>query len=168
MTVPAVGRGVAGIIGLALASRVAIPMTPVPITAQTLAVTLIAALYGWRLGLVTVAAWLGLAAAGLPLLAEGASGVARFAGPTGGYLLAFPVATVAVGGLCEHGWDRRFGSALGAMLTGNAICLLIGFLWLAGSIGLAGAAMRGVMPFLPGALLKSIAGAAILRIVRRG
>ena len=168
MTVRAVGRVIAGIIVVALASRVAIPMTPVPITAQTLAVTVIAALYGWRLGLVTVVAWLGLAAAGLPFLAGGTSGLTRFAGPTGGYLLAFPVATVAVGWLCEHGWERRFGSALGAMLTGNAICLLIGFIWLAGSIGLAGAAMRGLMPFLPGALLKSIAGAMIVRIVGRG
>lgn len=82
---------VAGTAILALASRVEVPMAPAPVTLQTLAVTLIGALYGWRLGAITVLAWLGQAAMGLPVLASGKFGLAPFVGPTAGYLFAFPL-----------------------------------------------------------------------------
>lgn len=80
----------AGTLVLALASRLAVPMVPVPITMQTFAVTMIGALYGWRLGSLTLLAWLGEAMLGLPVLAGGAFGLAPFFGPTAGYLVSFP------------------------------------------------------------------------------
>src|SRR5262245_33102727 len=86
------GAVVIGSLFLALSSYVQVPLIPVPITMQTFAVALVGALYGWRLGGITIIAWLVEGAVGLPVLAGGASGVHHFVGPTGGYLFAFPVA----------------------------------------------------------------------------
>lgn len=152
-----------GIAVLALSSRVAIPMVPVPITLQTLAVTLIGALYGWRLGALTVVAWLAAAALGLPLLSDGAGGPAPFTGPTAGYLFAFPFAAALVGVLVGRGWNgRRPGRAFLAMAAGNALCLILGAAWLAAAFGAATAVKVGLLPFLPGAVVKSALAAAML------
>jgi biotin transport system substrate-specific component len=153
---------IAGVVVLALSSWIAIPMIPVPITLQTLAVTVIGALLGWRLGGVTVVLWLVLAAAGLPLLAEGASGVTRFTGAGGGYLFAFPVAAVFVGWLTGRGVADSWVGALGGMAVGTLICLTGGWLWLGATIGLGGAFAIGVAPYLIGALVKTLTGAVIV------
>ncbi len=93
-----------GTVFLALLAQVSIsllPFTPVPITGQTLGVLLIGALYGpWR-GALCLLAYLGEGAAGLPVFAGGASGAATLIGPTGGYLIAFPVAAAIVGLLVQ-------------------------------------------------------------------
>ncbi|MES2096252.1 MAG: biotin transporter BioY [Pseudomonadota bacterium] len=158
---------IAGIAVLALASRIAIPMAPVPITLQTLAVTVIGALYGWRLGVATVVAWLVLAVAGLPVLAEGASGIARFTGASGGFLFAFPIAALCVGQLTESGVADRWVGAIAVMTAGTLICLTGGWLWLGARIGLGGAFAIGVAPYLAGALIKTLVGAAIVSGWRR-
>ncbi|TKD52035.1 biotin transporter BioY [Sphingomonas baiyangensis] len=152
---------------LVLASYVAIPMQPVPITLQTLVVPLIGALLGARLGTAAVLAWLAAGALGAPVLAEGASGIARFTGPGGGYLAAFPMAAWLVGRLAARGWAARPGRALGLMLAANALCLALGGLWLAAAISAKAAIASGVLPFLPGALAKSAAGAGILLLLSR-
>lgn len=155
---------IAGVVILTLGSWAVLPLDPVPISGQTLAVTVIGAVFGWRLGAVAVIVWLALAAAGAPLLAAGTSGLARFIGATGGYLFAFPFAAALVGWLAEKGWTRRFGSALAAMLLGNALCLLVGAVWLAAFLGLTAGFAKGVLPFLPGALLKSFVGALLVAL----
>jgi len=161
-----VGAVVVGSLFLALSSYVQVPMIPVPVTMQTFAVTLVGALYGWRLGGITIIAWLVEGAAGLPVLAGGASGVHHFVGPTGGYLLAFPVAGALMGWLAERGWNgNRVVLAFLGMLLSNAACLLLGAAWLAVLIGPERAVMLGVMPFLVGALLKSALGAATLKLL---
>jgi biotin transport system substrate-specific component len=148
---------------LAASSHLAVPMIPVPMTMQTLAVTMVGALYGWRLGMLTVLAWLLEGAAGLPVFANGSAGVAHLMGPTAGYLLAFPVAAALVGSLVERGWDgRRVVLAFAAMLIGNAVCLALGARWLAVGIGMDRALAVGVTPFVLGGILKSILGAALL------
>lgn len=160
------GAVVLGTALLALSSHLAVPMIPVPITMQTLAVTLIGALYGWRLGAITVIAWLAQAALGLPVLAGG-GGAHHFVGPTAGYLFAFPVAAALTGWLAERGWNgARPGLAFMAMLAGNAVCLAFGALWLAALIGPAQAVLLGVTPFLLGAFLKSALGAVVLKLAR--
>lgn len=159
---------VLGTLVLALASRISVPMVPVPVTMQTLAVTSIGAFYGWRLGALTIIAWLIEGAAGLPVLSNGAAGLAHFAGPTGGYLFAFPIVAAMVGWLAERGWNgRNLPLAFMAMLLGNALCLVIGAAWLATLIGFERALLAGVAPFLLGGLLKSALGAAILRAFTR-
>ena len=152
-----------GAVVLAIASYIAIPMVPVPITLQTLAVTTIGALYGPRLGAFTVIVWLAMGMLGLPVFAGGGGGISHFLGPTAGYLLAFPVAAAVTGGLVARGWTgQKPAFAFAAMLIGNLVCLSLGAAWLATQIGLQAAINAGFAPFLPGAAIKSAMGMALL------
>jgi biotin transport system substrate-specific component len=155
---------VVGTAFLALSSHIAVPMVPVPITMQTFAVTLIGALYGWRLGALTVVLWLMQGALGLPVLAPGAAGLAKFVGPTAGYLYAFPLAAALTGALAERGWNgQRVTLAFTSMLLGNVLCLVVGAAWLSTLVGVEKAIVAGVTPFIVGAVLKAALGAAVLR-----
>jgi biotin transport system substrate-specific component len=134
---------------------------------QTLAATLIGALYGWRLGALTIAVWLLQGALGLPVFANGAGGIPHLLGRTGGYLFAFPIAAAATGWLAVRGWTGdRVVRAFLAMLAGNALCLGIGGAWLAILIGAEKAFWLGVAPFVLGAIVKSALGAAILKAMQ--
>ena len=105
---------------------------------------------------------------GLPVLAGGAGGLAYFAGPTGGYLAAFPIAAAMTGWMAERGWNgRRVGLAFASMLAANLLCLALGALWLSSTLGIEKAVAFGVTPFLVGALIKSALGAAILKAATR-
>lgn len=157
----------AGTLVLALASQIAVPMVPVPITMQTFAVTMIGALYGWRLGVLTVLAWLGEAMIGFPVLANGTGGLAPFAGPTAGYLVAFPLMALMVGWLAERGWTGdNIVRSFAAHLAANAICLALGGLYLGSLIGAEKGWLLGVAPFILGAVLKSALAAAVLKGIR--
>jgi len=135
---------------------------------QTLAVTLVGAVYGWRLGTATIIAWLIEGAIGFPVLAGGSAGLQNFVGPTAGYLFAFPVAGAFVGWLAERGWTgNRTILALTAMLAGNIICLISGAAWLSRMVGWERAIALGVLPFLLGGVVKSALGAATLRALAR-
>lgn len=79
---------VVGTIMLTLSSYITVPMYPVPVTMQTYAILMVGALYGWRMGTLTVIAWLGQAAIGMPVLAGGTGGPAVFVGPTAGYIFS--------------------------------------------------------------------------------
>jgi len=160
-----VGAVALGTLFLALSSYIEVPMVPVPITMQTFAVTLIGALYGWRLGAITITAWLVEGAVGFPVLSGGAAGVVHFVGPTGGYLFAFPLVGALVGWLAERGWNgNKVLLAFAAMLLGNLACLILGTAWLAVMIGAEQAVTFGFLPFLLGGLLKSALGAATLKL----
>lgn len=155
---------ISGTMILALTSQITVPMLPVPITLQTLIVPLIGALYGWRLGALTVLAWLGEAAAGMPVLAGGNGTLAAFAGPTAGYLFAFPIIAALAGFLAERGWNGcNLPKAFATFLTANILALVVGAAWLSLSVGVEKALLVGITPFLIGGLLKSALGAAILK-----
>lgn len=166
-----VQQAVAVVLGsllLAASSYIQVPMVPVPITMQTFAVALVGALYGWRLGSITIVFWLAQGALGMPVLAGGAAGLHRFVGPTGGYLLAFPFAGALMGWLAERGWNgNRVVLAFFGMLMSNLVCLLLGAAWLAALVGAEKAIVSGVLPFLVGSLLKSALGAATLKALAR-
>jgi len=114
----------------ALAAQIAIPIGPVPITMQTFAVTLTGALLGPRLGAAALIAYLIEGASGLPFFAGGLGGLGVLLGPTGGYLVSFPAAAYITGAFSEHGWDRRFLTAVAAMAIGSLVILLAGWSWL--------------------------------------
>ncbi|MEN3164067.1 biotin transporter BioY [Tistrella mobilis] len=164
-------RGAAVLIGAALlaaSSFAELPMVPVPMTMQTFAVFVIGALYGWRLGGLTILVWLAAGAAGLPVLADGTSGIDRFTGATGGYLIAFPIAGALTGLLAERGWNgERPVHALAAMILAHAICLALGAAWLSTKIGLDRAIEHGVLPFIAGGLVKSALAVAVLMLLAR-
>lgn len=150
------------------ASWIEVPMVPVPMTMQTYAIATIGALYGWRLGALTVTVWLALAFAGLPLLAGGTGDAALFVGPTAGYLLAFPLMAGLIGWLAERGWTAgSLVRSVAAMLLGSALVLLLGTAWLAVSIGVEPAIIHGLLPFLLGDALKAALAAATVEAARR-
>ena len=157
-------RVVAANILLAMCSHIAIPLpwTPVPITGQTFGVLLVAVLLGARRATIAVVLYLLEGMAVLPVLAPfGAPGAARFLGPTAGYLLAYPPAAFATGWLAERGAKIWFLPLAGvrlaaALLSGEAIIFLCGWSWLAVGAALGGrnAFLLGVLPFLPGEVIK--------------
>ncbi|HEY3580653.1 MAG TPA: biotin transporter BioY [Pyrinomonadaceae bacterium] len=149
---------------IAAAAQFAIHIGPIPITGQTFAVLLTGALLGSRLGAAAVIAYLVEGAIGLPFFAGGAAGIIRFFGPTGGYLVAFPAAAFVVGAFAEHGWDRRYASAVAAMTIGSVIVFLGGWAWFSVLTQTAPvAAFRiTVLPYLVGDVIKIMLAAAVL------
>jgi biotin transport system substrate-specific component len=156
---------IGGSLFIALCARTTIPLpfSPVPITGQTLAVLLIGALLGSRRGSLCLLAYLVEGVVGLPVFATGgAVGLARLAGPTGGYLVGFVAAAYVTGLLAERGWDRKAGTTLLAMLLGNAVIYAFGLPWLALLVGSQNALALGLYPFIAGDLVKAALATALL------
>ena len=151
-----------GVALLAVTAQVEIPLWPVPVTGQTFGVLLLGALYGSRRGALATALYVAVGAAGLPVFAGGAGGVARLFGPTGGYLAGFVAAAWVVGRLSEGGWDRRPAMAVAAMLAGTAVIYAFGLLWLSAFVGPSRAVAAGLVPFVVGDALKIALAAAAL------
>jgi biotin transport system substrate-specific component len=150
---------------LAAASWAEIPMVPVPMTLQTYALFVIAALAGRYLAAAIVVVWLFQAAIGFPVLAGGAGGLDAVTGPTIGFLAGMLAAAPIVGGFAE---TRRGWVALTLMfVVGHALVLGMGWAGLVLS-GLqpANAFTGGVAPFLPGALVKSLAAALTVALAQ--
>lgn len=155
-----------GALVIAVSSFLAIPMMPVPVTMQTFAITVVGALYGWRLGGITVVIWLFAGAIGMPVFANGNAGLAYFIGPTSGYLLSFPIIAIFMGGLAERGWNgQRPGLVLMSALFANIVCLIIGAGRLALMIGIEKALLVGVLPFIIGCLIKACLAAGTLAVI---
>ena len=159
-----VAIALAGVAVLTASSYIAVPLWPVPVTMQTLAVIAMGALLGPRIGAVVVLAWLGAALAGAPLLAGGAGGPAAFVGPTAGYLVAFPVAAFVAGFLPRAMTVTGHATRFGGYLALHVLILAAGWAWLATLIGAEAAFAAGVTPFLIGAVLKGGLAAAIFAI----
>jgi biotin transport system substrate-specific component len=158
---------VAGSLFLAACSWIEVPMVPVPMTMQTFGFVLLGALCGWRLALGASLAYLIEGAAGLPVLAGGAAGAHHFVGPTGGYLVAFPLAAALVGWLAERGWTTGPVRSFAAMIIGHAVILGLGTAYLATKIGAEKAITLGLLPFLVGSVLKSGLATAAVELTRR-
>lgn len=150
---------------MALSAKLSVPFYPVPVTMQSLAVLLIAAAFGSRLGAATMALYLVEGALGLPVFAGTPAhgiGLAYMVGPTGGYLVGYVAAAYAVGFFAERGADRSVPRLLGAMTLGHAILFATGFAWLASLIGPEKAWLGGVLPFIIGTVVKTLLGALLV------
>ena len=124
-----------GIAALAIAAKISVPMwpSPVPITLGTFAVLTIGAAYGPRLGLATILGYLAVGALGFDVFAGSSAdktGLAYMLGGTGGYLVGYVLATLALGVAARRGWDRSVGGMALAMLAGNLLIYIPGALWL--------------------------------------
>jgi biotin transport system substrate-specific component len=149
-----------------------IPFTPVPLTLQPMVVLVGAAALGARLGASSQVLYLMLGIAGLPVFAASPilpQGFGRLLGPTGGYLLAYPLAAFVTGYLAERGYDRRYLSSLLAMFAGLAMLFLGGVTWLAfftiAPIGLAAALATGLYPFIIPDIAKVCVASGVLPVV---
>ena len=149
-----------GSLALAISAKVQVPFWPVPITMQSMMVLLIGAIFGARMGALTILAYLAEGLVGLPVFAGMAAGPAYFAGPTGGYLLGFLLSAAFAGWAAERGWARDLPRTLLVMLLGHVLIFAPGLLWLAVLLGWSKAVAFGVAPFLLATLLKSSLGAA--------
>ena len=153
----------AGVFLMALLSQLRFQIGPVPITGQTLGVLLIGAAYGFGLGGFTMLAYLFVGGLGLGVFSGGAAGWAVLSGATAGYLLGFPVAAAVVGWLAQRGFDRRVGATALAMLLGNLIIYVPGLLWLNQFAPDWPTTLQwGLVPFVPGDVLKLILAALLL------
>lgn len=137
---------------------VPLPFTPVPMTLQTAFVVLAGALLGPRLGAASQLAYLAMGVAGLPVFYGGTFGLAHLLGPTGGYLLAFPV-TAYVAGLVARPSGRKSLGELGRLFAGLFVASLVilagGAAWLAAVTGdVSGALTLAIVPFLIGDVVK--------------
>ena len=156
---------VTGVVALVVASRLAIPIGPVPITLQTYALFVVAGMFGGRLALIAVLAWLVLAALGAPVLADGAGGWRAVTGHTAGFLAGM----AAAAWICGRGAERTSGvlRLTALFLAGHAIVLAVGWAGLASFMSPGPAFEFGILPFLPGAVVKSVAAALTVRMVAR-
>lgn len=153
----------------ALAAQVAFPLpwTPVPVSGQTFAVLLSGAVLGARRGALAQVLYLAEGALGLPVFAGADAGAAHLVGPSGGYLVAFPLAAALVGVLCERGFDRRFGTMFAAMLLGSVTIFALGLAQLSRFVPAGTLLAQGLWPFVPGDLVKSALAAAAFPSVWR-
>ena len=160
---------VLGVAALAIAAKIKIPMWPVPITMGTFAVLSIGAAYGPRLGFATILGYMIVGALGFDVFANSSAeafGLEYMMGGTGGYLLGYVLATLALGWFARNGWDRSIGSMAFAMLIGNALIYIPGLLWLGQLYGWDKPILDwGLWPFLIGDGLKLALAALVFPLV---
>ena len=164
---------VAALTAAAAQISVPLPFTQVPFTFQPMVVLLGGLALGPRLGLASQLLYLVAGIAGLPVFAASATlppGALRLMGPTGGYLMAYPLAAFLTGYLAERGLDRRYLTSVLAMLAGLVVVYACGAAWLgmfarvgtSAPIGLHAALVTGVYPFIAADVLKLLVAASIL------
>jgi len=155
-----------GAVLTAYAAQLVIPMWPVPITAQTLAVLLVGSVLGATRGAISLVTYFSMGALGLPVFSAATS---MSFGPTFGYLVGFVAAAAVVGYLSERGWHKTVAGVLASFAIANTVIYLFGLPWLAFALGnlgaandLASVAAAGLAPFIIGDVLKMLLAAALL------
>ena len=157
-----------GAVFTAYAAQLVIPMWPVPITAQTLAVLLVGSVLGATRGAISLIVYFSMGAVGLPVFSAATS---LSFGPTFGYLVGFIAAAAVVGYLSQRGWHKSVAGVLGSFAIANSVIYLFGLPWLAfalGSLGVANdfasVAAAGLEPFIIGDVIKMTLAGALLPI----
>ena len=144
-----------GVAFLSIMSQVLIPLpyTPVPISLGTFGVTLMALLYGRKLGTATILSYVAAGSLGAPIFAGGKAG--SLFSPTGGYILGYIIAVVILGYLADKGVTKSYVKTILSLMLSSTIILTLGALQLSLFLPGKNAFMIGVLPFLPGDALKS-------------
>ncbi|TPW70964.1 biotin transporter BioY [Schumannella sp. 10F1B-5-1] len=186
-----IGRSLLGDIGLvaggvlftAVLAQVSIELPIVPITGQTLAVLLVGATLGAARGALSMIVYAAAGAAGLPVFSGLSSGVHVLLGTTGGFIVSYVVSAAFVGWLSEQAWDRRRVTAMLTFLGGTVVTFAIGVPWLYASLtrlgpevwraegydsALAAAFGLGLLPFIPGGIIKAGLAAVLIPLCWRG
>ncbi|MBE3111776.1 MAG: biotin transporter BioY [Acidobacteria bacterium] len=153
----------AGVALLSISAQVRFPLpfTPVPVTGQTFAVLFLGGSLGSRMGIASAGGYWIAGACGMPVFNGGSGGWAVASGATGGYMLGFAAAAFAVGWFAERGWNRGRGIVV-PLLVGEALIYVFGLPWLALFVGPRHVLQSGLLPFIPGDLVKIAAVTAAL------
>ena len=156
-----------GSLVISLLAQISIPLsfTPVPITGQTFGVALISLLWGRLRGFSAVAIYLAIGFSGFPVFAFGKSGFSF--GPTCGYLLGMLMVAYLMGTLADRGWTESFWKTWMAAFCGSCVTFLVGVLVLSLFIPKESLLTAGVLPFIPGDLIKTLLVCFIVRQVAR-
>lgn len=160
------------VLGAALTAglaQISIPLWPVPITGQTLAVLLVGATLGAVRGGLSLTAYAAAGIIGLPVFAPEDDGThtvgwTAILGPTGGYIIGFIIAAAFIGWLSQRQWDRRFPKAVLTFVGGSLIVFAVGLPWLSFVLGtdLETTLQYGLYPFIVGGIVKALIAAALL------
>ncbi len=160
---------IAGTALVAVLAQVAIPLWPVPVTGQTLAVLLVGAGLGAARGAASLSLYALLGAVGLPIYSEASSGWSVLMGPTGGYIIGFIASAAIVGWAAERSWDRGWYKPIITFIGGSLVVFAFGLPWLAVALGQLGlpndlqsVLIAGFYPFIIGGLIKAAIAAALL------
>ena len=150
----------------AIAAQVQVPLWPVPITAQTLAVLLVGSSLGALRGTLAMVLYAVLGMVGLPVFSDAGSGMGVILGPTGGYIVGFVFAAAFTGWIAQRSWDRRILRSILAFLAGTVVTFLIGLPWLAIVLGLdlQQTLQAGLYPFIIGGTVKAIVAAGVVTL----
>ena len=151
----------------AAAAQISIPLpfTDVPFTFQPMVVLIGGLALGPRLAVASQVLYLAAGIAGFPVFAASATlppGIGRLFGPTGGYLMSYPLAAFVVGYLGARGFDRRYITSLVAMLAGLTVIFLCGVVWLSLLVGWRAALVAGFYPFVLADVSKLLVGAGVM------
>jgi len=153
--------GASLLVALCARLTVPLPLTPVPLTLGNFGVLVVGVLLGSKRGFAALALYVAQGAAGLPVFAAGTGGLAPLLGPTGGYLLAYPVAAFVAGWVAEHG-TGAFGRFVLAALAAEVVIFAGGLAWLMLLTQGAEQAMQfGLYPFVFAEIAKVAAAAGI-------
>ena len=150
-----------GTILLTVSAKVQVPFWPVPMTMQTFIVFLIGMVYGWRLSLYTLLAYLAEGAVGLPVFANG-GGLIYLTGPTAGYLYGMLFASILIGKLSEYGFSNSYVKSFLALVFGSLVIFSFGVLYLGMIIGYDKAISAGLLPFIPSEIFKIALAVSII------
>ena len=144
-----------GVAFLSIMSQVLIPLpyTPVPISLGTFGVTLMALLYGRKLGTATILSYVTAGSLGAPIFAGGKAG--SLFSPTGGYILGYIVSAIILGYLADRGVTKSYLKTILSLMLSSTIILTLGALQLSLFVAGKNVFVIGVLPFLPGDALKS-------------
>lgn len=148
----------------AVAAQIAIPLWPVPITGQTLAVLLVGSALGATRGALSMVLYALLGIVGLPVFAEGNSGLGVIGSASGGYIIGFIASAALVGWIAQTARDRRLLGAVLSFVGGTIVTFAFGLVWLAAVLGtdLPTTLEYGLYPFIVGGAIKALLGAAII------
>jgi biotin transport system substrate-specific component len=160
---------VLSLIGFALlfaCSQITIPIQPVPITLQTIAVMIIGLTFPTRAGISAIALYFAAAALGMPVLNNWTGGLERFVGPTAGYLFGFFVAILSMISFRRVWPSTSFTATLANCILGTSIIFAFGVLWLSNLFGFSLALQVGLLPFILPGIIKALLLCSGIRYLR--
>lgn len=173
----------AGAALVAIAAQIAVPLYPVPITGQTLAVLLVGSSLGALRGALSMALYAVLGIVGLPIFSDATHGWGVVAGPSGGYIVGFIFAAALTGWVAQRSWDHRFVGALLSFVGGTLVTFAVGLPWLYFALRGFGPSVwqqamgypsvfaatigTGLLPFIIGGALKAAIAAGLIPLAWR-